>query len=350
MESVAKAFEEAVAEMLGWWWYRTGIEPDAVEGDTLRTLFEAVAFEVEGITTAFDRALEAAIPEAIFQAFGFERLKPAPARLTLRLSRSSPAPEDIPIPEGTRAQTPAGLGFRTLQATSLPQGQTYVDVPAECEVPGSQGNVPVGAVSVVKDAVPGIEAVTNITAGTGGVDEEPLEAAKERFARWIAAQAKGTLASIELAALGAEVGGLRPKRAKAVDLVLDPAVPLGEVRVYVDVEGDPTPFLPAVVQAVDSVRPAGVRVQAYAVTRVPVNVRVRLEGGQTGDIPMAQNAIYAYFEGLAIGEDVVRERLIAQVAEACPGVYAVRLIDPASDVSVGPYEVAVLGTVNVEVV
>jgi uncharacterized phage protein gp47/JayE len=349
MESVVKPFEEAVAEMLGWWWYRTGIEPDAVEGDILRTLFEAVAFEVEGITTAFDRALEAAIPEAVFQAFGFERLKPAPARLTLRFSRSSPAPEDIPIPEGTRAQTPAGLGFRTLQLAALPRGQTYVDVPAECEVPGSQGNVPVGAVSVVKDAVPGIEAVTNITSGTGGVDEEPLEAAKERFSRWIAAQAKGTLASIELAALGVEVEGRRPKRVKAVDLVLDPAVPLGEVRVYVDAD-NPSPLLPAVVQAVDPVRPAGVRVQAYAVARVPVNVRVRLEGGQPSDIPLAQNAVYAHFEALAIGEDVVRERLIARVAEACPGVYAVRLINPASDVNVGPYEVAVPGTVTVEVV
>jgi uncharacterized phage protein gp47/JayE len=348
MESVAKPFEEAVAEMLGWWWYRTGIEPDAVEGDILRTLFEAVAFEVEGITTAFDQALEAAIPEAVFQAFGFERLKPAPARLTLRFSRSFPA-EDIPIPEGTRGQTPAGLGFRTLQAATLPRGQTYVDVPAECEVPGAQGNVPVGAVSVVKDAVPGVEAVTNITAGTGGVDEEPLEAAKERFSKWLAAQAKGTLASIELTALGVEVGGVRPKRVKAVDLVLDPAVPLGEVRVYVDADS-PSPLLPAVAQAVDSVRPAGVRVQAYAVTRRTVNIRVRLEGGQPSDISPAQNAVYAYFEALAIGEDVVRERLIARVAEACPGVYAVRLITPASDVSVGPYEMAVPGTVTVEVV
>ncbi len=349
MESVVKSFEEAVAEMLGWWWYRTGIEPDAVEGDILRTLFEAVAFEVEGITTAFDRALEAAIPEAVFQAFGFERLKPAPARLTLRFSRASPAPEDIPIPEGTRGQTPAGLGFRTLRPATLPRGQTYVDVPAECEVPGSQGNVPVGAVSVVKDAVPGIEAVTNITAGTGGVDEEPLEAAQERFSRWLAAQAKGTLASIELAALGVEVGGQRPRRVKAVDLVLDPAVPLGEVRVYVDAD-NPSPLLPAVVQAVGSVRPAGVRVQAYAATRRTVNVRVRLEGGQPSDVPLAQNAIYAHFEALAIGEGVVRERLIARVAEACPGVYAVRLLAPASDVSVGPYEVAVPGTVTVEVV
>jgi uncharacterized phage protein gp47/JayE len=349
IESVVKPFEEAVAEMLGWWWYRTGIEPDAIEGDILRTIFEAVAFEIEGITTAFDRALEAAIPEAVFRAFGFERLKPTPARLTLRFSRSSPAPEDIPIPEGTRGQTPAGLGFRTLRDTVLPQGQTHVDVDAECEVPGSRGNVPVGAVSVMKDAIPGIEAVTNIIAGAGGVDEEPLDAAKERFSKWIAAQAKGTIASIELAALKAEVGGIRPKRAKAVDLVLDPDVPLGVVWVYVDVEGDPTPFLPAVVEAVDSVRPAGVVVQARPVNRVPVDVSVRLEGGQPNDIPPAQNAIYAFFESLAIGEGVVRERIIARVAEACPGVYAVRVLVPTSDVSVGPYEVAVPGTVNVEV-
>ncbi|MGM8838394.1 baseplate J/gp47 family protein [Thermus sp. 93170] len=351
IQQTFKSMEEALAEMLQWYWYRTGLDPAAEPGDILRTLFEAVAYEVEAITEEFDAAIQRAVPEGVFQAFGFERQPAQPARLVLRFSRATPAPEAIPIPAGTRAQTPGGVGFRTLQDAVLPLGATYVDVAAEAEVPGALGNVPAGAVSQVKDALPGIEAVTNPTPGTGGQDEEPLEAQKARFARYIASLAKGTLGALEVAALSAydPASQMRPERALAVDAARDPSVPVGTVIVYVDaLPAAPSTLLSAVAAACEPVRPAGVVLSVQAVAHVTVDVRVRLEGGAPQDVLPAQQAVQAVFAALGIGEDVVRERLVAAIAPAV-SAYAVRVVAPASDVAVGPYQRAVLGTVTVEV-
>ncbi|MBW6396025.1 baseplate J/gp47 family protein [Thermus sp. SYSU G05001] len=346
-----RTMEDLVAEMLQWYWYRTGVEPAAEEGDILRTLLEAVGYEMERLTAEFDRAIEQAVPEGVFAAFGFSRLPARPARLTLRFSRATPAPEDILIPEGTRAQTPTGIGFRTTQDALIPAGGTQVDVPAEAEVPGAAGNVPAGAVSEVKDALPGVEAVTNTTPGTGGQDEETLDAQQARFARYIASLAKGTLMALEAAALSARTPqGLSPTAVLAVDRVRDPSIPLGEVRVYVDADPNPTPeLLGAVGLALEDVRPAGVVVSVLSVTKVPVNVRLRLEGASPSQIPSATQSVYTLFSAMRVGEDVVRERLVAAVAAAVPEAYAVRVLSPASDVVIGPYERATLGTLQVEV-
>lgn len=346
-----RTMEDLVAEMLQWYWYRTGVEPAAEEGDVLRTLFEAVGYEMERLTAEFDRVIERAVPEGVFAAFGFARQPAQPARLTLRFSRATPAPEAILIPEGTRAQTPTGIGFRTTQDAWMPAGGTQVDVPAEAEVAGAAGNVPVGAVSEVKDALPGIEAVTNISPGTGGQDEETLEAQQARFARHIASLAKGTLMSLEAAALSARTPqGASPAAVLAVDRVRDPSIPLGEARVYVDADPSATQeILDAVMLALEEVRPAGIVVSVLPVTKVSVDVHIRLEGADASWVPSATQGVYAFFSALKVGEDVVRERLVAAIAAAARGAYAVRVLFPTNDVAIGPYERAALGTLQVEV-
>lgn len=349
---MAKAMEEAVAEMLQWYWYRTGVEPAAVEGDILRTLFEAVGYELEAITAEYDERIRQALPEGVFTAFGFARRPAQPARLTLRFSRATPAPEPISIPQGTRAQTPGGIAFRTLEEAVLPQGGTRVDVPAEAEVPGTLGNVPAGAVTELRDALPGVEAVTNLTPGAGGQDEEDLEAQKARFARYLASLARGTLPALEAAALEVRTpSGLRPAAVLAVDGALDPSIPPGRARVYVDADPAPTSeLLGAVAQALEGWRPAGVVLEVLAAGRVSVDLRLRLEGGRPEHVPEATRAVLGFLAGLRIGEALVRERLVAHVAAALPGVYAVRLLTPTADVAVGTYGRVALGSLEVEVV
>ena len=52
-----KPLQESLWEMLALWWGRTGVKPDAEPGGVLRTLFEAVGFEVEDLSFRFDSAL-----------------------------------------------------------------------------------------------------------------------------------------------------------------------------------------------------------------------------------------------------------------------------------------------------
>uniref|UniRef100_A0A7C5VFT4 Baseplate protein J-like barrel domain-containing protein n=1 Tax=Thermus caliditerrae TaxID=1330700 RepID=A0A7C5VFT4_9DEIN len=347
-ELTYKSMDEAVAEMLRWWWYATGQEPATVEGDVLRTLFEAVGYQVEDITTRFDRALEAAVPEAVFAAFNFPRRQAAKARTTLRFSRAAPAPLEVPIPKGTRAQTPSGLLFVTLEDTAIPSGGLAADAPAEALEAGRRYNVPAGAVHILVDALPGVDAVTNPAEALGGEDEETLEAQKRRFALWIASIARGTKAALAAAALSARgTDGSAVEEVLVVDGVDIPSLPPGHVLVYVDAVPSLTPPLQAALQtALEGMRAAGVRVSVRAVDRVPVDVAFVLERTPAEALGAALEAVRSYFRRLRIGEKVSYENLIVAIASAHPAIQEVRLDAPAGDIPVGPFARAVLGQIS----
>lgn len=347
-ELTYKSLDEAVAEMLQYWWYATGREPASVEGDILRTVFEAVGFQVEDITTRFDRALEAAIPEAVFAAFGFPRRMSSRARTTLRFSRSTPAPVEIPIPAGTRARTPSGLVYATVQDTAIPVGGTAADAPAEALEAGFRYNVPPGAIGTLMDVLPGVEGVTNPVPASGGEDEETLEAQRRRFALWIASIARGTKAALAAAALSARgTDGSAVEEVLVVDGVDIPSLPPGHVLVYVDAVPSLTPPLQAALQtALEGMRAAGVRVSVRAVDRVPVDVAFVLERTPAEALGAALEAVRSYFRRLRIGEKVSYENLIVAIASAHPAIQEVRLDAPAGDISVGPFARAVLGQIS----
>lgn len=344
-----KSLDEAVAEMLQWWWWGTGLEPAAVEGDILRTLFEAVGFEVEDITTRFDRALEEAIPEAVFAAFGFPRLRAAKAATTLRFSRTSPAPYDVVIPAGTRAQTLSGLVYATTQEAMIPQGFNVADAPAEAVFAGRIYNVGAGTITQLVDAVPGVEAVTNPVPATGGQDEETLEEQKRRFALWLASIARGTKAAITAAALSAQAPDReRAQEVLVVDPVDNPAIPPGLAIVYVDGTGATSDdLLTAVAAAVEEVRSAGIRVEVRRVERVSVSVHARLDAPPEAMAP-ASEAVRAYFGALRVGQKVSYENLIVAIHTSHPSIREVTLLSPSQDVLVGPYQRATLGSLTVE--
>jgi len=348
-ERTYKSLDEAVAEMLQWFWYATGREPAMVEGDILRTVFEAVGFEVEDITTRFDRALEAAIPEAVFAAFGFPRLEAQKAQVTLRFSRFTPAPYEVLIPVGTRAQTASGLVFWTIQEGTIASGALNVDVAAEAFDAGRVYNVPAGAITQLVDGIPGVDAVTNPVPATGGQDEETPEEQGVRFARWIAQIARGTKAALAAAALSTALpGGREVAAAKVRDTVDDSAIPVGYVRVVVDI--DPPPPSPpddlALVGAsLEAMRAAGVLVTPILATRVPVNVAFTLRGTPQ-DLNGALEAVRSLFAGLGIGEGLTLDRLKGVIYRAAPEAQALTLTAPASDLTVGAEERLVLGTLS----
>jgi len=340
--------EDATLEMLRWFFYRTGIPPSAADGDILRTIFEAVGFEIEDVTSRFDEQLELAVPEAAFRAFGLPRETSVAAVVTLRFSRSSAAPESYLIPAGTRAQTPSGVRFATTQDTSIAPGDTFTDVPAQAVEPGSAGNVPAGSVTELVDLIPGVEAVTNPQPAVGGRDQEALEDQLERFARFFASLQKGTLQSLEAAALEAtSPTGERITQVLARDITRDPALPPAVVVLYVDNgSGSVTPEMVAYLQtALDAGRPAGVSLEVVAAAPHYVDIRFQVDGSDEA-LAACYEAARQYVRGLQIGEKVSRENLITALTNADPGVREITLLEPAADVMLSPTERAVIGALD----
>lgn len=116
---------------------------------------------------------------------GSERLAASVAITTLQFTLSIPLSSATPIPSGTRVGVQGGEGsiyFSTTEYLEIPAGVTTGVVTAECSAAGTVGNgfIP-GQINVLMDQLPFVQAVTNLTASSGGAAVETDEAFKERI-------------------------------------------------------------------------------------------------------------------------------------------------------------------------
>ncbi|ACH62137.1 hypothetical protein MYRNA_136 [Mycobacterium phage Myrna] len=119
--------------------------------------------------------------------FGFGRLQGRQASGVVRVELANANAQDIPIAQGTQFYTRQGLPgstgqlfFSATQAVVIPAGSYVADVPIQCTVVGSAGNVPPDSI-VYLGSIIGATSVTNLTALTGGVDVETDAELRQRF-------------------------------------------------------------------------------------------------------------------------------------------------------------------------
>ena len=130
--------------------------------------------------------------------FGFGRLQGRRAVGVVRVEVSTEATQDIHIQNGTQFYVPGGgenpgshLYFHATQRAVLPKGHYSVDVPVECTIIGSIGNVPPGTMASVGSTL-GIATVTNLSPMTGGVDVETDDELRSRFKSTLLRNIAGT--------------------------------------------------------------------------------------------------------------------------------------------------------------
>lgn len=119
--------------------------------------------------------------------FGFGRLQGRKASGTVRVELNNSNPQDITIQSGnpfyTRQALPSSgnpVYFTSTQAVIIPAGSYVADVPVECTVVGTSGNIPPDSIVYVGDIL-GATTVTNLQAFTGGVDIETDDELRQRF-------------------------------------------------------------------------------------------------------------------------------------------------------------------------
>jgi len=82
------------------------------------------------------------------------------------------------ISDGDLFETPDGLQFEAIEYKNVTAGDTFK---AQCLTAGPDGNVPVGAISVIPKTIQGIVKISNETAFTGGYEKESKESIIERY-------------------------------------------------------------------------------------------------------------------------------------------------------------------------
>ena len=119
--------------------------------------------------------------------FGFGRHQGQQATGLVRVELNIANPQDISIPRGsqfyTRQSLPGSgnpLYFSSTQTVVIPAGSFVVDVPVECTVPGTTGNVAPDTI-VYAGEILGASSVTNLQSFLGGVNPETDEELRQRF-------------------------------------------------------------------------------------------------------------------------------------------------------------------------
>lgn len=274
------------------------------------------------------------------------RLEPEKAKTTLRFTLSIPLEVATIVPAGTRVTVDGEIIFQTIKALTIPAGDLFGDVEAECQTAGEIGNgfVP-GQITQLIDIFPYFGSVENVSESDGGADEESDGAFYERMRESVETfSTAGPLGAYEYYAKSAS--------ALIVDVKATSPEP-GEVDVRVLLSGGQLPgeeILKEVLGILnaDKVRPLTDHVNVAAPDTVPYDIDFTYwtqEGGAVSDEKVAENiaaAVRAFkeWQGAKMGRDVNPSYLISLLMQA--GAKRVKVRSPV-DTVVPDNAVAVIG-------
>ncbi|MFD3272458.1 baseplate J/gp47 family protein [Paenibacillus dendritiformis] len=323
------------------------LEPAAIE------LTQAADWAKEVLRRAFASTTFGPYLDERCAEHGVSRRPAAKARSTDKRIRFTGKP-GAAVPGGyviateSTESTPALL-YRVIHGISLAEnGEGFTDV--EALDAGRSGNVPAGAIRHLSEPVPGITAVTNLTALEGGTDEESDDSLRERFLLKVRTPTgSGNKSDYEQWALSIPgVGGVQ-----VIPLWAGP----GTVKVVLLDEARQAAS-PVIVEQVETfiknVCPIGATVTVAPATEIPIqlSVTVTLAGDLTAEQVQQkiEDGLRNYLKTLAFDDPVVRYTRIANIILDIPSVidYKNLLVNGGEgNIAVALGDVAVLGTVSV---
>jgi uncharacterized phage protein gp47/JayE len=345
---------------------RDAVEREGMDANILVAAAAAMGDEVVGqlvdlaAATYLDSATGQALDRLVFDRYGLVR-KPAAASIgSVSFSTTAIAPVTFTIPLGAIVQTATGVQFTLTESSIFVAGSVGPLVMAcRSVLAGANQNAKAGTItSIISQIVssPTDLVVTNPYATVGADAEETDDSLRERARRFFTTARRGTMKSLEAAALG--VPGIRSaaafevidslgRPARMVQLVVSDAF----TEQFVSYDTVPPRYetlsqaISADVQeALADVRPAGVFVQVTVANVViqPVQLTLAFQAGANVNSAalQARAAVVSYVNSLTPGAPFKVEDLLA-VLSIVPGLAYTgnELLSPPGDVVVKPLQV-----------
>jgi uncharacterized phage protein gp47/JayE len=296
---------------------------DDNEGSVARTLLEAFARELavcyeqlrQVYRFGYLDSAEGAALDKVVALLGLERRRAGHVEGLVSFSRGQGAPEDIPIPAGTLLAGRDVALFETVEADAIRKGALEATVRVRSVEPGSDP-VPAHRITLMPRPIWGVDGVDNRAELTPTQAEESDAQLRERARYHLERVKTGTADALSqtVRSLGIAEATIRE----------NPEIP-GDVTVIL---GDPDideELVAKVREALQKVRPAGVRLTVAAAERVYVQVAATLvlredyrEEERRRIRADLEAALKAYFAALKIGEPVRAakvEAILTAVAE-----------------------------------
>lgn len=344
-----KSMEQIVQDMVDWTKGVTTKITDFRVGSRTRTMYEAVAKEMEEYYDRVYRSIKTLIEENVHTVLGFPKRPALYPTGTVTFGRATTADSNYLIPQGTvvttkATATTAPISFRTSEDCLLSIGQLTVNCPVICQLAGTAGNVESGTIVDFVTKPAGIETVTNGLAFSNGKEEETKDEQKTRFQKFISSLSRGTLPSIEYGATTAQLfasDGSPLERVVDAKSFEDLVLRKGEVDCYIwNGVGTASPALIAEAakmilgyydskgKPVYGYKPAGVKVNVYSATTKPVTIKLTITpeaGVLLNDLkPYVEREIVDLFATLKQGQTLIQTALETRV-KLIEGVYDVKL-------------------------
>lgn len=334
-------FEDYLTSMTTYAQIQTPALTDLQPGSVFRSVFEAIAMQMELLYFSALDLSQDAITEAAFRPWNFSRKAAQAASGVLTFGLTATIPSDLSIPQGTLVRVPGtDRVYYTTAAISFPaasdSGDTATVLAASIGA-GTFYNTPAATIREFVAPIDPLLTVTNALAFTNGREEESDEERLQRFASFIRALHRATADSLEFAAESAVVtdpSGIvieHVSDSKVVDIAA------GSARCYI-VNGTNAAASAGLIAAanvnVQLYKAAGVTVvvQAATLTAVTVACGVRLDPGYS--LAQVQTAVQVALVGvltnLVIGEVLYLEQL-RHAAMTVPGVIDAVLTLPAAN-------------------
>lgn len=267
--------------------------------------------------------------------YGLTRLPAQGATGAVTFSRFTPTLQAL-IPVGTVVQSADGTqqyavvadttnpAFDPVQNGYVVAAMTSsVTVAVQAVNTGAATNAAVNTITVITQAIPYVDTVTNALAFTNGADAESDTALRARFIGYIANLSKATQAAIGYALTSLQTG---VTYALVENYDYSGAYHPGYFYVVVD-DGTGSPssdFLTAAQNAVEAVRGFTIQYGVFApvVLNATVTMTVSVAAGYdvAATKALVQTAVADYIDSLALGQTLAYTRLAQVAYDASPGV------------------------------
>lgn len=353
-----KDFVSITASMLNWMKATTHKISDFTVGSVSRTLVEGPAAEMDELYQQMFIGIREAIPVATYTSFSFDKIPAVSATGLIRVV-IQPGAADVTIAAGTTFSA-AGLtsSYSALQDTVIPAGSSYADVSVKADTVGTAGNIDANQAFTMTPMPSSFVSATNLSAFTTGSDEETDEERKLRFNAYIDSISRATGGSIvygaKTTALTDSLGNITERVTSAAIVEpykTDPNKPIAYVELYIhNGMGKVSSALVNACQTiidgyrkadgtkVDGYKGAGIPVKVIAAGEVLINVSgvITPESGydKADLITLATDTVYAYIQGLDIGDECLATQII-HLVKGIEGVYNFTLTTPAADTTAG---------------
>lgn len=305
---------------------------DFTEGSVIRSIYEAVAMELEQYYMLSRENIFWGIQHGVLDTFGFAKREAKYATGLVRVDFYAPLALNIVIPKGTLFASSDTANypqtFITEDAWHVQAGSQSALIEVHCTQTGTIGNIPTGVISTVQTDRQEISAVTNPEDFLSGSDEESIEDVRGRFRAYVETTGRATTKSVAYAARQVpEITGA----------YVDEHV--GWIHVFChDANGDLPASLQAKVEAaIQDYRPVGMKWSVEPVVKQTADISVGITLRDMSQSTLAFDAgvkrvIRDYINSLNVAEDVVLSDIVMAVRKINEGlIYDVKVTNQTSN-------------------